>query len=92
MASSLFCMPFHLSHVIQDVLQIRALDLDHVYSFWSCTKVSYLSIVCCYDIGLILQPCHRMYEKTNSMALVSKRTIPTERPPFVGEVNANFSG
>jgi hypothetical protein len=24
--------------------------------------------------------------------LVRKRTIPTERPPLVGEVSANFSG
>jgi hypothetical protein len=24
------------------------------------------------------------------MALVRKQTIPTERPPFVGEVSANF--
>ena len=28
----------------------------------------------------------------NSVALVRKRTIPTERPPPVGEVNANFCG
>jgi hypothetical protein len=28
----------------------------------------------------------------NSAALVRQRTIPTERPPLVGEVNANFSG
>jgi hypothetical protein len=26
------------------------------------------------------------------VALVSKRTIPTERPPLVGEVSANFYG
>jgi hypothetical protein len=26
------------------------------------------------------------------MALVRKRTIPTERPPLVGEVSANFCG
>jgi hypothetical protein len=30
--------------------------------------------------------------KINSVAFVSKRTISTERPPLVGEVNANFSG
>jgi hypothetical protein len=30
--------------------------------------------------------------KTNSGALVRQRTIPTERPPLVGEVSANFSG
>jgi hypothetical protein len=28
----------------------------------------------------------------NSMALVRERTIPTERPPPVGEVTANFYG
>ena len=30
--------------------------------------------------------------KKNSVALVRKRTIPTERPPPVGEVSANFCG
>jgi hypothetical protein len=30
--------------------------------------------------------------KTNSVALVRKRTIPTERPRLVGEVSANFCG
>jgi hypothetical protein len=29
-------------------------------------------------------------EKTNSVALVRKQTIPTERRPLVGEVSANF--
>jgi hypothetical protein len=34
------------------------------------------------------------YRKTklNSVALVSKGTIPTERPQLVGEVSANFCG
>jgi hypothetical protein len=39
---------------------------------------------------------NRMYSLcillTNSVALVRERTIPTERPPFVGEVSANFCG
>jgi len=30
--------------------------------------------------------------KKNSMALIRERTIPTERPPPVGEVSANFCG
>jgi hypothetical protein len=29
-------------------------------------------------------------KKKNSVASVHKRTIPTERPPLVGEVSANF--
>jgi hypothetical protein len=31
-------------------------------------------------------------KQTNSVALVRERTIPTERPPPVGEVSANFCG
>jgi hypothetical protein len=31
-------------------------------------------------------------KKINSVAVVRKRTIPTERPPLVGEVSANFGG
>jgi hypothetical protein len=31
------------------------------------------------------------HERPNSEALVRQRTIPTERSPLVGEVNANFS-
>jgi len=34
----------------------------------------------------------RPYIKLNSVALVRTRTIPTERPPPVGEVSANFCG
>jgi hypothetical protein len=30
--------------------------------------------------------------KLNSVVLVRKRTIPTERPPLVGVVSANFRG
>jgi hypothetical protein len=30
-------------------------------------------------------------KKLNSVALVRERTIPTERPPLVGEVSANFA-
>jgi hypothetical protein len=32
------------------------------------------------------------YRKRNAGALVRQRTLPTERPPLVGEVSANFSG
>jgi hypothetical protein len=35
-------------------------------------------------------PTHKL--KLNSVALVRERTIPTERPPLVGEVSANFCG
>jgi hypothetical protein len=31
----------------------------------------------------------KLLKKLNSLALVRERTIPTERPPLVSEVNAN---
>jgi hypothetical protein len=48
---------------------------------------------------VVQQPdsCGKIYSnleytnKTNSVVLVRKRTVPTERPPFVGEVSAIFS-
>jgi len=48
-------------------------------------------------VGFIVEPC---VDKTSvnsnqlikSVALVRERTIPTERPPPVGEVSANFCG
>ena len=33
-----------------------------------------------------------IYIKLNSVVLVRTRTIPTEQPPPVGEVSANFCG
>jgi hypothetical protein len=40
--------------------------------------------------GHLCLPMHSI--KLNSVALVRKRTIPTEQPPLVGEVSANFCG
>jgi hypothetical protein len=37
-------------------------------------------------------PDWNVITKINSGALVRQRTIPTERPPLVGEVSAKFSG
>ena len=39
----------------------------------------------------VCQPLYTQY-LLNSVALVRERTIPTERPPPVGEVSANFCG
>jgi hypothetical protein len=33
-----------------------------------------------------------LLKKLNSVVCVRERTIPTERPPLVGEVSANFRG
>jgi hypothetical protein len=39
----------------------------------------------------VVQLMHKNYKiLKNSVALVRERTIPTERPPPVGEVSANF--
>jgi len=35
---------------------------------------------------------YKQNSKLNSVALVREQTIPTERPPPVGEVSANFCG
>ena len=44
-------------------------------------------------VGLRQQVQHNHHtKKLNPVALVRKRTIPTERPPPVGEVSANFCG
>jgi hypothetical protein len=45
-------------------------------------------------ISISTYDLHRYHyiKKLNSMALVRERTIPTERPPPVGEVSANFCG
>jgi hypothetical protein len=41
----------------------------------------------------IFRKCVERYsKKLNSVALVRERTIPTERPPPVGEVSANICG
>jgi hypothetical protein len=42
--------------------------------------------VTCLKMTIKRAPVH------NSVALVRERTIPTERPPLVGEVSANFCG
>jgi hypothetical protein len=50
------------------------------------------------DFFLFLQQCHdaryngRILCVRVAQALDRKRTIPTERPPLVGEVSANFCG
>jgi hypothetical protein len=45
------------------------------------------TIISCIVTGNILYA-----KKKKSVSLVRKRTTPTERPPLVGEVSANFCG
>jgi hypothetical protein len=45
-----------------------------------------------YHASSFIARLRRIKLKLNSMVWVSERTIPTEWPPFVGEVIANFCG
>jgi hypothetical protein len=54
------------------------------------SKLRYTYIAGIMTSLLVQQPSGQL--KLNSMALVRERTIPTERPPSVGEVSANFCG
>jgi hypothetical protein len=45
-----------------------------------------------FDPKWVITQTHIKITKLNSMVWVRERTIPTERPPFVGEVIANFWG
>jgi hypothetical protein len=46
----------------------------------------------CFGVELNLKQKQKGKKQTNYVALVRERTIPTERPPLVGEVSANFYG
>ena len=41
--------------------------------------------------SILILSSHLLNSKLNSVALVRERTIPTERPPPVGEVSANYA-
>jgi hypothetical protein len=67
------------------------------YKPLSCTSNEVTSMICIGTIGQRLCTILRyllvssLNELTNSVVLVHKRTIPTERPQPAGEVSANFS-
>jgi hypothetical protein len=44
-----------------------------------------------FDTSNCLINLHILRIKSNSVALVRKQTIPTERPPQIGEVSAKFA-
>jgi len=54
-------------------------------------KIIYVFV---YDRSLFISVIYKLSlaTKLNSVALVRTRTIPTERPPPVDEVSANFCG
>jgi hypothetical protein len=48
--------------------------------------------LCEYDRAMYSHTRHIIKKKLNSMVCVRERTVPTERPPLVGEVIANLCG
>jgi hypothetical protein len=63
-------------------------QLQHSYGTFFITKI----LILFYYIVSSLNDSLDFYRQTNSGALIRQRTIPSERPPLVGEVSANFSG
>jgi hypothetical protein len=55
-----------------------------------CTSNPNIIGCCPAQARLQLSSCHEL--KLNSVGFVRERTIPTERPPLVNEVRANFCG
>jgi len=58
----------------------------------SALKYPTISAVTCFSAQFTIGAVCRVNVILNSVALVRTRTIPTERPPPVGEVTANFCG
>jgi hypothetical protein len=61
------------------------------YSLNMCTPVWFITFHCCWNEGekTVNNPVTKI---PNFVALARERTIPTERPPLLGEVSANFCG
>jgi hypothetical protein len=67
---------------------------------YQLSRISGVSLKHIRYIGIVSVPLLVWYQnsfvllraKKKLRGLVRQRTIPTERPPLVGEVNANFSG
>jgi hypothetical protein len=80
-------------------MQITLLNPFHIGSlFLNCNcralkrqVINARTVVKCAYTGQADNILTKCYEK-NSIALVYKQTIPTEGPPLVGEVSANFCG
>jgi hypothetical protein len=70
----------------QDVLVLSSAVASRYYN--CCTESNAECPPCSQTC---LKPCY-VHIKTNSMVRVRERSIPTERPPLVGGVVANFCG
>jgi hypothetical protein len=66
--------------ILLDLISLKHQEKYESHVFVSSHFANFLHFTLCYS------------SLTNSVALVRERTIPTERPPLVGEVSANFCG
>jgi hypothetical protein len=78
------CLPFLNLFVRYDALSCG----------WCVAYIAYMGVHCYGDLvnfsHMILRVDFDLL--TNFVALVRERTVPTERPPLVGEVSANICG
>ena len=70
--------------------QFYVIFIAHFLGFCFC-KICGRRVTRGFDCGTS-RAIFPLITKLNSVALVRERTIPTERPPPVGEVSANFCG
>jgi hypothetical protein len=73
-------------------LHSRDMFQYHMYVNLSICVGLDMSLFSDITLGSFKNEVHNKYKLTNSVALVHEPTIPTKRPPFVGEVSANFCG
>jgi hypothetical protein len=75
---------------IGNILQSIIHCLDLLPSNDYCKQIQ-KTIFMCYNYSN-LESVTIIFSQKYSVSLVRKLTIPTERPPLVGEVRANFCG
>jgi hypothetical protein len=71
-------------------VRIRFLETEHLVSNGQTDKRYLFVRNSCKDVDSKLDYLRRR-DQMDSVAWVRKRTIPTERPPLVGEVSAKFA-
>jgi hypothetical protein len=80
------------SHILNNSVQYTPVSQSLVWFLGDHHRLLFHCLATVYFIKRLLCGFIRKIQINNSVALVCKQTIPTERPPLVGEVTANFSG
>jgi hypothetical protein len=87
---SLFGMPVYLLRVCYDLASFKDVVNKQTWTAAVWKHSSSANLNAPYD-GPSSRHHRELKKKLNSLASVRERTIPTERPPPVGEVSANFA-